>query len=167
MLSSDYEESCKAYRQFIAKEDPEEISSIYEKKKLPAILGRVEFIDWVKNTFYAEKTHKQVPDSDQLAPEIEQIKSAVCQCYGITNDQLERSVRGISNEPRNVAIYLSRVLRQEGLISISAAFGMQGYSSASSAVARIKKKLPNDKLLRKRISEIEKIVVKEKNQTEI
>ncbi len=162
MLSSDDGRSRKAYRQFLDKEDSEEISQIYEKKKLPVVLGRVEFIDWVKNTFYAQKTHKQVPDSDQLAPEIKQIKSAVCRYYDITSDQLERSVRGISNEPRNVAIYLIRVLRQEGLMAISVAFGMQGYSSASSAVARIKKKLSNDKLFQKRISAIEKIIIKER-----
>ncbi|MCD6581014.1 MAG: transposase [Desulfuromusa sp.] len=167
MFSSDFKKSHRAYQQFIIKEDSEEISQIYEKKKLPAVLGRVEFIDWVKNTFYTEKSHKQVPDSDQLAPEIEQIKSTVCRYYNIASDQLERSVRGISNEPRNVAIYLTRVLRQEGLMEISMAFGMQGYSSASSAIARVKKQLSNDKLLQKRISEIKKIVVRIKSQTKI
>ena len=166
MFSSNDEKSCKDYQQFIAKEDSEEISQIYEKKKLPAILGHVEFIDWVKNTFFTEKRHKQVPDSDQLAPKIEQIKSAVCQHYGIATDQLMHSVRGISNEPRNVAIYLTRVLRQDGLMEISTAFGMQGYSSASSAVARVKSKLSGDKLFQKRIFAIEKIIVESKGQTE-
>lgn len=136
MFNSDEGRSRKVYRQFIAKADSEEISTIYERKKLPVILGQVEFIDWVKNTFYTEKTHQQVPDSDQLAPDIEQIKSAVCQYYGIANNQVERSVRGVSNEPRNVAIYLTRILRQEGLIEISAAFGMQGDSSGQKKAVR-------------------------------
>ncbi len=166
MLSSNYEKNLDAYQQFIAKEDSEEISTIYEKKKLPAILGHVEFIDWAKNTFFTEKRHKQVPDSDQLAPKIEQIKSAVCQYYGIATDQLMHSVRGRGNEPRNVAIYLTRVLRQDGLIEISTAFGMQGYSSASSAVARVKKNLSGDKLFQKRILAIEKVIVERKGQTE-
>lgn len=165
MLSSDYEKSCKAYQQFIAKEDSAEISEIYEKKKLPAILGHVEFIDWVKNTFFTEKTHNQVPDSDQLAPEIEHIKSAICQHYGVAKDQLVQSVRGISNEPRNVAIYLTRILRQEGLMEISTAFGMQGYSSASSAVARVKQRLSDDRLFQKQISAIAKTIIEDKSQT--
>ena len=95
-----------------------------------------------------------------MAPEIDQIKSAVYQYYGITNNQLMHTVRGISNEPRNVAIYLPRVLRRDGLLEISTAFGMQGYSSASSAVVRVKKNLPGDKLFQKRILAIENVIVK-------
>ncbi len=136
-----------------------------QKNKLPAILGRTEFIDWVKNTFFTEKRHKQIPDSDQLAPEINQIKSAVYQYYGITNNQLMHTVRGISNEPRNVAIYLTRVLRRDGLLEISTAFGVHGYSFASSAVARVKKNLSGDKLFQKRILAIENVIVKKRGQT--
>jgi len=159
MFSNDYKQSYHAYLEFLAKEDSEEISMFYEKKKLPAILGSIDFIDWAKNTFFTEKAHKQVPDSNQLAPEVEQIKSAICQYYKITNDQLTHSIRGTSNEPRNVAIYLTRILRQDGLLEISTAFGMQGYSSASSAIARIRKKLTEDKSLQERISAIEKMII--------
>lgn len=166
MLSTDPKRSYNAYLEFMSKEDSEEISTFYEKNKLPAILGNIEFIDWAKNTFFTEKTHKQVPDSDQLAPDIAQIKSVVCQYYSITNNQLMHSIRGISNEPRNVAIYLTRILRQEGLVEISASFGMQGYSSASSAIARVRKQLVGDEELQNRISVIEKRITTTKGQTE-
>ena len=162
MFSSNHERSCKAYLDFIVKEDSELICAFYEKKILPAIVGRTEFIDWAKNTFFATKSHKQVPDSNQLAPAIEQIKMAVCQDYGVTTDQLMCSIRGISNEPRNVAIYLTRMLRQDGLMEIGVAFGMRGYSSASSAIVRVRKKLLNDNFLHLRISRIKKLIVSTK-----
>jgi len=69
------------------------------------------------------------------------------------------SARGVNNEPRNVAIYLTRVLRREGLMNISAAFGMQGYNSASSAIDRVKKRMVSDKGLQKRIDEIKQQII--------
>ena len=166
IFSHDHERSVKAYLDFIAKEDSEQICAFYEKKKLPAIVGRTEFIDWTKNHFFAQKTHKQVPESNQLAPNIEQIKAAVCQEYGVTEEQLIYSIRGTSNEPRNVAIYLTRMLRRDGLIDIGTAFGMQGYSAASSAIVRVKEKLLLDDFLQLRIDTIKKRIVTEKRQTE-
>ena len=143
----------KLYRKFIT-QDSEELIVFFGKKKLPSVLGKDEFIDWVKRTFFTDKTHNQVPDSGQLAPEVARIKEAVSQYYEIDKGRLMRSARGVNNEPRNVAIYLTRVLRREGLMNISAAFGMQGYSSASSAIDRVKKRMVSDKGLRKHIDEI-------------
>ena len=75
------------------------------------------------------------------------------------------TVRGISNEPRNVAIYPARVLRRDGLLEISTAFGVQGYSFASSAVEKEKKNLSGGKLFKKRILAIENVIVKKRGQT--
>jgi len=47
----------------------------------------------------------------------------------------------------------------EGLMNISAAFGMQGYSSVSSAIDRVKKRMVSDKGLRKRIDEIKQQII--------
>jgi chromosomal replication initiation ATPase DnaA len=69
------------------------------------------------------------------------------------------SERGVTNEPRNVAIYLTRILRREGLLVISCAFGMQGYFSASSAMDRVGKRLLTDKELQKRIAEIKQDIL--------
>ncbi len=167
MLSTDLRKKINHYRKFIAQEDSEEICEIFGKKKLPGILGKAEFVDWVKRTFFEEKAHKQVPDSGKLAPEVERIKDAVCQYYGIEKDRLMHSERGVSNDPRNVAIYMTRVLRQEGLLNISTAFGMQGYSSASSAIDRLTKRMASDKGLQKSIAEVKQNIIGQKSQTEI
>jgi REP element-mobilizing transposase RayT len=167
MLATSTRQRIKLYQKFIIQKDSEEISGIFGKKKLPSVLGKTEFIDWVRSTFFANKTHKQVPDSGQLAPEIERIKEAVCQYYETEKGRLMHSERGVSNDPRNVAIYLTRVLRRDGLVNISAAFGMHGYSSASSAIDRINKRIASDKGLQKSITEIKQNIISQKSQTEI
>jgi chromosomal replication initiation ATPase DnaA len=48
---------------------------------------------------------------------------------------------GIENELRDVAIYLIRSMRSDPLMRVGAGFGMNRYSSVSSAVMRVKRKL--------------------------
>ncbi|MCK4503242.1 MAG: transposase [Desulfuromonadales bacterium] len=166
MLATDVEKRLKAYQQFIAQEDSEEIAGIFDNKKLPGILGTEAFIDQIKNRFFADKNHQQVPDSGQLAPSADRIIAAVCQHYGIEQSRLMHSVRGVSNEPRNVAIYLVRILRRDGLLSIGTRFGMRGYSPAGSAIDRIRKKLTTSKDLQQQINTIKQQLTASECQTE-
>jgi REP element-mobilizing transposase RayT len=166
MLAADAKERQKEYQQFSGKENSEEITLIFDKKKLPSILGTEAFIDQIKTRFFANKNHLQVPDSGDLAPEADRIIAAVCQHYGIEKAGLMHSVRGVSNEPRNVAIYLIRILRKENLLSLGARFGMRGYSPASSAIERIRKKLATSTELEQQINQIKQQLTANKGQTE-
>lgn len=165
MLTSDRKNRLKSYRKFIDLEDSEKITDIFDMLKFPVILGRDDFIDWVKTTFFEDKVHEQIPDSEQLAPEAERIRTGVCQYYGVGSVSLMRSRRGVSNEPRNVAIYMTRLLRKDGLLTISSSFGMRGYSSASSVIERVSKQLSADKEFRRRISEIKQLIVSQKESS--
>ncbi len=166
MLSSNKRKDKQAYLNFMAKDDSEELIELFEKKKLPSILGSEDFISWVRERFFSRKRHHQIPDSAQLAPELNDIITAVCRVYGIEDRILLQTRRGTLNEPRNVAIYLSRMLRKDGLVMISKNFNMAGYSSASSAIERVRKKLSTDKKLRKRIDQSKQNILKNKGQTE-
>ena len=55
--------------------------------------------------------------------------------------------RGKMNEGRNVAIYLTRRLRQDTLKEIGAQFGIDNDSTVSSIMERMKKKLAEDRKL--------------------
>lgn len=164
MLATDAEKRLKVYRQFIIQDDSAEILDIFARKKLPSILGSEEFVDQIKNRFFADKQHPQVPDSGQLAPEADRIIEAVCQHYDIEQSQLMHSARGTNNEPRNVAIYLIRILRRDGLLSISTRFGMKGYSPASSSIERTRKNLTVNKDLRQQIKAIKQQLTADKCQ---
>jgi REP element-mobilizing transposase RayT len=166
MLSKNALHRRKNYQHFVAQKESEEIAGIFDKKKLPAILGSESFVDQIRARFFADKQHQQVPDAAQLAPDADRIIAAVCQHYDIEQSQLMRSVRGVTNEPRNVAIYLMRTLRRDGLLSIGALFGMGGYSSASSAIERIRQQLTTDQELQWRINTIREQLAANKSQTE-
>ena len=47
MFSKDKTQWRSLYRQFVEMEDSEEISQIFERKKLPSVLGSEQFINWV------------------------------------------------------------------------------------------------------------------------
>ena len=167
MLSGGEKKTKKAYQQFIDMEDSKEIQGVFEKKKWPAMLGSDDFITWVKEKFFTSKKHRQIPESFQLAPEPALIIKEVCRSYGVCEEDLFITKRGKRNEPRNVAIYLCRQLRNDTLIHLGEAFGMTGYSPAGGAIDRVKKKLAKDKKLQKRLQQITKVVLNQnKGQNE-
>ena len=100
--------------------------------------------------------HKEIPERRVLAPGLETIKSAVCANYAIDRDELLSSKRGMTNEPRNVAIYLARRLSGEMLTTIGKAFGISKYSSVSSVICRMENEVGEDASLRRRIKTIER-----------
>ena len=97
---------------------------------------------------------KEIPERRLLAPDLEIIKSAVSANYAINRDKLLSSKRGMTNEPRNVAIYLARRLSGETLATIGKAFGMSKYSSVSSVICRMENEVGENANLRRRIKRI-------------
>jgi len=65
------------------------------------------------------------------------------QKLGSARVALYRSRRGISNEPRNVAIYLLRTLRGDNLEEIGRDFNISRFISVSSVVERMRRKISN------------------------
>lgn len=144
----------KAYKQFIKMEDSEEITQVFEGKKWPTFLGDEKFVRWLKATFFEQKHDPQIPESKILAPDLETIKKAVCSYYRVDGSELLKNRRGKFNEPKSVAIYLVRMLRNDGLLDISFEFGLKGYSSASSVLEGLRKKIRKNRQLRKRLEEM-------------
>jgi len=84
----------------------------------------------------------------------------VCKAYHVDEEDLHKSKRGTINEPRNVAVYLTRRLRGDGLGEICKEFHMKRYSTASSAMERVKTQISKDGQLRKRVEELRLILTK-------
>jgi hypothetical protein len=134
LFDKERKKSRRAYIKHMAEEGAEEINLIFQKKKLPSILVKEDFVYWVKNRFFERKVHIEVPDSRLLAPDKERIQELICRTYGITRKELAKSKRGTYNEPRSVAIYLTRIIRSDILIDICKDYNLKKYSSASSIV---------------------------------
>ena len=111
MFSDDKRLSRKRYKEFESGESAEEINGILGKKKLPSMLGRSEFTEWVKRTFFSEKRQMEVPESKSLAPDVRRIRAVVCNSYDVDEQALTLTRRGVANELRSMAIYLMRLLR--------------------------------------------------------
>jgi hypothetical protein len=165
MLTKNREEWVKEYRRFVAIENDEEIAGVLERKKWPSFLGSERFIDWVKGKYRALKADQEVPQAKELAPEADSIITAVCKIYNVCRDELYRSRRGQYNEPRNVAIFLTRKLRRDSLEEIAHQFQMKKYSSISSVIERMKKQILADRNLKKRVDKMADRAGKSQEQT--
>ena len=73
--------------------------------------------------------------------------------------------RGHFNEPRNVAVYLIRHLRNDTLNQVGKQFGIKKYSTVSSIVERVKNEMIVRKGFKKRVEEIADKVIKSQRQT--
>jgi REP element-mobilizing transposase RayT len=144
----------KEYRKFVQGKETSEVLEFYDKKNLPSIFGTDNFVQWVKDEFFERKRHPEIPQTGQLAPTVAEIKEAVCRSYGITEIELTKTKRGHVNEPRNLAIYLSRKITRSKLEDIGKEFALGNYSSVSSAVFRTESLLANNGLLRKKLAGI-------------
>jgi len=71
----------------------------------------------------------------------------------------------IENEPRDVAMYLIRSMSSEPLMRVGAGFGLNRYSSVSSAVMRVKTKVQKDRKFKDRLEHIESNILKGQTKT--
>ncbi|MCF8068528.1 MAG: transposase [Desulfobacterales bacterium] len=160
MLTPNSSQQIMFYKRFVASENSEEISQAFDRKYLPPILGTETFINWVKSSFYKIKRNSEIPASKSLSPERDSIIKRICRFYDIDREQLLLARRGTENEPRNMAIYLMRVLRGDPLMEIGAEFNLTGYSSVSSIISRVENKLKTDNNFKKRCNLLYELSIK-------
>jgi REP element-mobilizing transposase RayT len=154
MLENNKTKRRKAYLRFINEEDSEEIKQFFAKKTFAPIIGSDKFIDKIKKNYFKLKKHKEIPESNLLAPSIQAIKDRVCEIYSCRHKDLLVSKRGEYNEARNIAIYLSRRYTGTKLENIGVEFNIKNYSSVSTVITRTTKQLENKRKLRKQIAKI-------------
>jgi len=165
MLTSEAASQVNAYKHFVQMDDSKELLGMLESPKWPPFLGGKQFLDWVKQTFFEDKREKEVPDSVHLAPDLKLINDVVCDYYSIHESNLRKTRRGVTNEPRDVAIYLTRTLRQEKLRIIGEHFGLKNYSSVSTAVDRVKSQIDKNRMFRSQVETIVRKIKKSQPKT--
>jgi putative transposase len=165
LFSKSKPESIRLYKEFVLKEIPEEINQIFGRRNLPAVLGSKNFVNRIKDKFFNLNNFEEIPETKRLAPDIDKIKKAVCKAYDIKEKELYVNRRGYFNEPRNVAVYLIRRLRNDPLKQVGEQFGIGKYSTVSSIVERVKYEMEADKGLKKRIQKLAEIITKSQRRT--
>lgn len=142
------------YRKFVDGEDSQDILDFYGKKNLSSFFGSLEFVQMIKAKYRSTKEDSEVPQSKQLAPTVIEIKNIVSNIYGVEEKAFMKSIRGQVNEPRNVAIYLSRKRSGLSLQDIGSQFNLAKYSSVSSIVCRTERQLLRDRKFSKKMKKI-------------
>jgi putative transposase len=160
MLTTQINSQIQIYKQFMAQEQDEDLVRVLDGKNPPSMLGSEKFISWIKDRFFKKKKDKEVPASKELAPDLDTIISEVSRYYKVRQTKIKAVRRGIENEPRDVAMYLIRSMRGESLIRVGKKFGLNQYSSVSSAVTRVKAKLQRDKKFKDCLEHIERNILK-------
>lgn len=162
MLSNDPEQGIRQYQKFMCESEDKSLLRILSLKKLPSILGDSNFIDKIKNNFFEQMNHLEVPESKRLAPDMEKIKQTVCDYYYITETQLYQTKRGVFNEPRAMGLHLSRQLRGETLKCVGDHYHIESYSTVSTIIERLKIRLKSDHSLKLRYSQLKKNLMGQK-----
>jgi len=158
LFSKDHAESIRLYKQFVTKEVPDEINKILGRGKLPPVLGTKKFIDKIKDLFFSDRSHEEIPEAKLLAPDPDRILKAVAEFYKVRIDDLLKSRRGYFNEPRNVAIYLMRRLRGDTLKEVGEVFGINKNSTVSSCVDKVKYEMNRDRGIKVRVEKLIQIL---------
>lgn len=161
MLAREAGQQQKAYRTFMGEAENQTLLRTLSLKKLPSILGDNQFINKLKAKYFERKRHIEVPESKRLAPDIEQIKIAICGYYDLNEDRLYFTKRAVFNEPRAMGLFLSRNLRGESLKNIGKQFKIDNYSTVSSIIERFKARVHSDRGLAQRVEQVRQIVMRQ------
>jgi len=165
MLPGNAEDPVKRYREFMSKGDDNEVTRVLESRKWPTMVGSEGFMEKIKGRFFESKGDEEIPESRRLVPDGKRIRGTVCEFYGVEEEDLLASRRGIFNEPRNMAIYLTRRLGRATLKETSEAFQIDKCSTVSSVSERMKALIAADKAMCNRAEVIISILIKSQEQT--
>jgi len=165
MLTQNRSEWFRRYKKFVSTEDDGGIGKILESSKKPSILGPKDFVDWIKEKYYKGKLDSEITESRELAPEKDLIIRKVCEFYNVSVEEVYKSKRGQQNEPRNMAVFLIRMLRHDTLNQIGEYFQMDKYSSVSSIIERMRKQMQIDRKLKTRFEALSNNFIKSQEQT--
>ncbi len=137
MLTGKKKGRLKPFIEFMGKDDSERVKRFFSLKQRPTLFGPESFVTQIKEEFYFKKQSREIPESKQLAPTPDIILEEVCRYYQVIPDDLRKTRRGWFNRPRNIAIYLTRMLCAKKLTTIAELFQMNTYGAVSSIIQKV------------------------------
>ncbi|NCD26487.1 MAG: transposase, partial [Deltaproteobacteria bacterium] len=129
------------------------------------ILGGKEFVSKIKDRFFLAKTNREVPSARHLAPTVREVLDAVLSAYEAEEATLSVSRRGATNEPRDVTMHLLRTLCGQPLQQIAQSLSVRTYSTVSTTLTRVAKRLAQDEAFKKRVERVRALLKKSQNET--
>ncbi len=164
-MLSDRKAGRDAYLEFVNRKIPDTVEHFYSLKNLPSIWGSDSFRERIKDQFRILRFRCEVPESRILADSPETVIDEVIRHFKIGREQLLHSRRGRENLPRDLAVYLIRRHCRVTLTEIGRILDIESYSSVSSIIERVGKRMEQTPALRNQAETILKNMEKGQKQT--
>ena len=165
LLSKNRKDWLRYYRKWVSVDEEGEVGLKISSVKWPVCIGPQAFIDRIKEKYGSNKINKEIPSSRELLPDAKRIADVVCRFYGVGNDEIRKKRRGIKNEERNVAIYLTRKLRLDTFKEIGEQYGIDNDRTVRSVYVRMSKAMNEDKKLEGKIRKMRRMIEKSQEWT--
>lgn len=149
-------EAVKNYRAFVEEVDIHALKSPDQDIIGGFILGDIDFVNWVKDTFLLTRDdEKEIPQLKRLKPKasLETILQAVSDDSGCSKEKIREKGRK-NNKSREIAIYLARDLSGATCSELGDFFG--GVSGAAITVRynEVAEEVAGDKRLKRKVDKI-------------
>ena len=150
-----------AYRRFVEDVEPSMVDNPAKDVVGGFILGSVEFVNWVKNTYLSKRLgEKEIPQLKELKPRLtpDDVVAAVSEEFNCDTEMIVHKGRK-GNTARDVAIYLARDLTGVSGIKLGDYFGNISGAGITVRYTHVAKAISRNKRLRGRISRIKKRII--------
>ncbi|MBI3595660.1 MAG: transposase [Nitrospirae bacterium] len=138
---------------FMREEEGSEIRAFYAAGRVAPILGSEPFRLRIRSGTYAGRkaVEREISERRYLAPGLEECVRAVGRAFGVDPASIAISRRGVSNLPRQIAMYVCREAGGHLHREIARYLKAGSYSTVTSVCTMMKTRLEHDRALQKRI----------------
>ncbi len=145
-----------AYRRFV---EDQPVTDPFRDVRDGALLGGDAFVRRIQQLVLdrGEGPDASPSRDDTDTPSMDEVVACVRDFYGVSEEQLTTKWRR-SNEPRDVAIYLSSRLTGAGLRAVGGHFGGLTAPSVSLASRRVRRRMEQDEEFAERVRVVESLV---------
>ncbi len=162
LFAKNQKQAKRRYRSFVESVQDEKIEDPSADIEGGFILGGVDFVNWVKDSFLnKDLADKEIPQLRSLKPKLtpEDLLPVVCEEFDCERDVIIQKGKK-RNLVRDVAIYLSREMTGESGVSLGRYFGGISGSGVTLRYNYITAKIKRDRNLRGQINKIRKKIIK-------
>jgi chromosomal replication initiation ATPase DnaA len=162
LFAKNQKQAKKRYRSFVESVQDEKIENPSADIEGGFILGGVDFVNWVKDSFLNKGlADKEIPQLRSLKPKLtpKDLLPVVCEEFDCERDVIIQKGKK-RNLVRDVAIYLSREMTGESGVSLGRYFGGISGSGVTLRYNYIADKIKRDRNLRGQINNIRKKIIK-------
>lgn len=157
-FGSNTKKARKSYKEFIEGVDINTVKNPSEQLEGGFILGELDFVNWVKETFLSKRDdEKEIPQLKKLKPRVapETIVDQVSKAFNTKAEKIRK--KGLKrNKAREVAIYLSRELGGISCCDLGVFFGGVSGALINMMEKRISEETTINPRLKRKIEKIKK-----------